>query len=97
MSEIIFIYRGYEVPIQCMKGEIMKTILDKLYIKLNVKKDEVYGLYNGKLLNENIKEDEISKNENNKKIILLYDYNQTIINNNIIKISNDIICPICKE
>ena len=75
----------------------MKTILDKLYIKLNVKKDEVYGLYNGKLLNENIKEDEILKNENNKKLILLYDYNHEIINDNIIKKSNDIICPICKE
>ena len=97
MSEIIFIYRGYEVPIQCIRGEIMKTILDKLYTKLNVKKGEVYGLYNGKLLNENIREDEILTNENNKKIILIYDCDKTMINDNMIKKSNEIICPICKE
>ena len=97
MSEIIFIYKGYEIPKQCSKGEKMKTILEKLYIKINVSKNDIYSLYDGKLLDENIKEDQIPKNENNKKIILVYKYNDTIINDKIYKYSNGIICPFCKE
>ena len=97
MAEIIFIYRGYEIPIQCTKGEPMKTILEKLYIKLNVTKNDVYALYNGQILSDNISEDQILMNENNKKIILIYDYDKTIIKGDVIKKSKDIICPICKE
>ena len=97
MSEIIFMYKGYEVPIQCSQGEKMKNILERLYTKLNVTKNDIYALYNGKLLDEEIKEDQIPKNENNKKIILIYKYNDTIINNNIFQDSKEVICPICKE
>ena len=97
MSEIIFMYKGYEVPIQCSQGEKMKNILERLYTKLNVTKNDIYALYNGKLLDEEIKEDQIPKNENNKKIILIYKYNDTIINNNIFQDSKEVICPTCKE
>ena len=97
MSEIIFIYKGYEVPIQCSSGEKMKTILERLYVKINVTKKDIYALFNGKLLDENINENQIPKNENNKKIILVYKYNDTLIKDKIYQDSNDIICPTCKE
>ena len=96
MSEIIFIYKGYEIPIKCTNGEKLKTIIEILSNKINIPKKDIYGLYNGKILDEEIKEDEISKDENNKKVILIYEYNNNAIINNIIK-SNEVICPECKE
>ena len=96
-SEIIFIYKGYEVPIQCNPGEKMKNIMERLYTKINVTKNDIYALHNGQLLNEEINEDQIPKNQNNKKIILVYKYTDTTINNKVTKTSNEVICPICKE
>ena len=52
MSEIIFIYKGYEVPIQCSQGEKMKNVMEKLYQKLNVNKDNIYALYDGNILDQ---------------------------------------------
>ena len=75
----------------------MKTILEKLYIKLNVTKNDVYALYNGQILSDNISEDQILMNENNKKIILIYDYDKTIIKGDVIKKSKDIICQYAKK
>ena len=71
MSEIIFIYKGYEVPIQCSQGEKMKNVMEKLYQKLNVNKDNIYALYDGNILDQELNENQISKNLDNKKIILV--------------------------
>jgi len=96
MSEIIFIYNGNEIPIQCSNGEKLKDIMEKLSNKINISKENIYGLYNGKIIDEELKEDQIRKNENNKKIILIYEYNKNIIINNVIK-SKEVICPKCQE
>ena len=71
MSEIIFFYKGYEVPIQCSQGEKMKNVMEKLYQKLNVNKDNIYALYDGNILDQELNENQISKNLDNKKIILV--------------------------
>ena len=73
----------------------MKDIMERLSNKINISKNDIYGLYNGKILDEEMKEDQIIKDENNKKLILIYEYDKSIVNN-IIK-SNEVICPICKE
>ena len=96
MSEITFIYKGNEIPIPCTKGEKMKDIMERLSNKINISKNDIYGLYNGKILDEELKEDQIRKDENNKKIILIYEYDKSTVVNNIIK-SNEVICPRCKE
>ena len=96
MSEITFIYKGNEIPIQCSKGEKMKDIMERLSNKINISKNDIYGLYNGKILDEELKEDQIRKDENNKKIILIYEYDKSTVVNNIIK-SNEVICPRCNE
>ena len=96
MSEITFIYKGNVIPIQCSKGEKIKDILERLSNKINISKNDIYGLYNGKILDEELKEDQIKKDENNKKIILIYEYDKSTVVNNIIK-SNEVICPRCKE
>ena len=83
MSEITFIYNGNEIPIQCSKGEKLKDIMERLSNKINISKENIYGLYNGKILDEELKEDQIRKDDNNKMIILIYDYDKsTIVNNN---------------
>ena len=97
MSEIIFIYKGIEIPIQCKPGEKIKNIIERLCIKLNITKKEIYGLYNGKLLDEELSENQIPKNKNNKKIILVYKFSDSVENDKIIQNSNEVICPICKE
>ena len=96
MSEIIFIYKGNEVTIQIQKGEKMKNILERLANKINVSKDKIFGLYRGTLIDEETNEDEIQKDENDKRIILIYDINNTTIKSNLIN-SKEVICPICKE
>ena len=52
MSEIIFIYKGYEIPIQCSQEEKMKNVMEKLYQKINVNKDDIYALYDGNILDQ---------------------------------------------
>ena len=97
MSEITFIYNDNEIPMQCTKGEKLKDIMERLSNKIDVSKENIYGLYNGKILDEEMKEDKIRKDENNKRIILIYDYDKSsVVNNNIIK-SNEVICPRCNE
>ena len=96
MSEIIFIYKGNEVTIQTLKGEKLKNILERLANKINISKDTIFGLYRGQLIDEETKEDEIQKDENDKRIILIYDINDTTIKSNLIN-SKEVICPICKE
>ena len=56
MSEITFIYKGNEIPIPCTKGEKMKDIMERLSNKINISKNDIYGLYNGKILDEELKE-----------------------------------------
>ena len=62
MSEIIFIYQGLEIPIQCSGGEKMKSIMERLYVKLKAKKNSLYALYQGKILDLELNENQISKN-----------------------------------
>ena len=64
MSEITFIHKGNEIPIQCSKGEKMKDIMERLSNKINISKENIYGLYNGKILDEELKVDQIDKDVN---------------------------------
>ena len=96
MSEIIFIYKNAEIPIQCSKGEKMKNILEKLCNKINKTKKDIYGLYNGQLLDDKLSEDQLLTDENHKKKIIIYDLEKSITTNDTIK-SKEIICPKCQE
>ena len=97
MSEVIlnFIYNGQEIKIQTKRDVYMKEIFNKCAIKVNKEKQNLYFLYDGKEISDDIK----LKNLNNKDIyinILVYDImrNTDIRSKNIvIKESKDIICP----
>ena len=77
----------------------MKEIIDKLKMKIDIEIDKIYLLYNGQKINVEMKIEDIINNADknkNEMNIIVYDINNTIINENI-KQSEDIICPECKK
>ena len=95
MSKITFIYKGNNFIIHCEKKDKISSVIDGFYNKSLLPRDSVYFICNGDILDNEMTEDQIPFNEQNKKIILVYDYNNQN-NEHIIK-SNEIICKICKE
>ena len=70
MVEIIFIYEGNQIKIQCDKNKKMNEICNNLSYKLNMNINSLIFLYGGSQLNLNKKLNEITKE---KKInILVY-------------------------
>ena len=94
MAEVLFIFEGREIIIQCDTNDRMKDIINKCVTKIG--NDNLYFIYNGQKLNEELKfneqANEIDK-ERNKMNILVYENNKTIKENKII--SKEFICPEC--
>ena len=80
MAEVIFIYEGRSISIQCNKNQKMKDICNNLSIKINIDLNSLIFLYGGNKLDLNKIYNEISKE--NRINILVY------------KIENEI-CPKC--
>ena len=98
MSEITFNYKGNEIVIPCKKNETFGPILQRFYEKAEIQKKSIYFLFNGQILDEQMNESQVPKNENNKKIIVVYDYQTTKTNEEDILVrANEIVCPKCKE
>ena len=100
MVEIEF---NYEQNITIIQGNIndsYEKIVEKFINKTNLDINNIYFLCNGIYLNNNETFQHImnSQNFNNKIAILVLPINKsTILGNNNISKSNDIICPQCKE
>ena len=97
--EIVFVFNGANTTVQCRTDEKMKDIFEKFQKKTETNLNNLLFLYNGNKIEENLKFEEIVKNENsiNDKInILVYDMNSIIENDKIIK-SKTIVCKECKE
>ena len=99
MSTIEFNFEGNLITIQCTPEEKMGEIIKRLITKLgNKKKEELYFLYGGGMLDENLTFNE-QANENDKKRNIM----SIIVNKKIddedesLKKSEYIICPECKE
>ena len=95
MSKVIFVYKGNEFIIQCEKNAKMSTVLNSYFNKTLLPRNSVYFLCNGEILNNEMTEDKIALSEDNKKKVLVYDYNDN--NQDEIIKSNEIICNTCKE
>ena len=95
MEEITlnFIFEQIEIKIQCQKNEYMREIFKKFAIKIGKDINNLYFLANGNKVNEELKLEEIK----NLKIILVYEFKEKKRDNNVKKLSNEIICPICFE
>ena len=74
----------------------MKDIFKRYLIKINKDISEVYFVYNGDKIKEELKLEGINNKDNEIKI-LVYNINDTNIKNNekILKTYIDIICPEC--
>ena len=105
MAEAEFEYNGTKTIIQCKLEDKLSIIVDNFLFKCKKNRDNVYFLYNGQILNENVNFNEISNNEdiNRKKMnIIVYDRDdkdEKLENNkksSLIK-SKYIICPKCKD
>ena len=82
--ETLFIYEGQEISIQCNEEDKMKDIINKFKRKIKEGDNNLSFIYNeNKIIND--------KNENKINILVKNDKNEKEI------ISNEIICPECKE
>ena len=95
--KIVFLNNGNSEIIEEQRYNIMNDIF-KRYAKIIGKKmNEIFFLYNGQLINNNKTLSSTINQENINEIqILVYEYEENGIED-IVKVSKDIICPICKE
>ena len=105
MLKAIFIYQGSNIEIQCNEDEKMKNIINKLSNKIQNNINNIYLIYNGNIINEELTIKEIINEEDKKRDIINIliseneDENDNIKNEdmNEIKEIKEIICPECKE
>ena len=98
MAEVSFIYEGGEqIIIQCNDLEDkIEDIINKFKNRIKEKDNDLYYVYNGDKINEGLKLNEIIKDKNTKKINILV-YNNKKIDKEKEIISQEIMCPECKE
>jgi uncharacterized secreted protein with C-terminal beta-propeller domain len=101
MSQVEFIYQGKKIQIQSKSDEKIKEIIKNYTTKLGKSKEDLYFVYGGDILNENLTF-ETQANEEDKKInkMIVFVNNKDDNNDNreisFVK-SKYIICPQCKE
>ena len=97
--EVEFIYEGPIINIQSKTDEKMEDIIKRFSSKIGKKKEELYFLYNGDKLNENLslnsqaKDNDIKRNKMSiiAKLDEISEEEESLIK------SKYIICPVCKE
>ena len=103
MAEIIFNYESTYIAIQCNINDKMQNVINK-YLTINNKNDNIndnnlYYIYNGEKVNKDLtfneQANEIDKKR--KKMDILVINNEDDINKKNEIISDEIICPKCKE
>ena len=101
MAEVIFNYDGNKITIQYNSNEKLKDIIKRYIIKTDKKKDDIYFLYGGSQINEDLTFEEHASSEDkkrNKMSILVFDrIDNDESKSNKLKKSNNLICPECKE
>ena len=98
MANIIFIYNGNEIKIQCNENDKMEEICQKFCTKMEKEINNICFFYSGKQINFQLKFNEISKGLKNI-IILAYDISTYFreVNKPVFIKSKEIICPECEE
>jgi len=96
MIDVLFIYEGQEIVIQCKKEDKIKDIADKLKNKIGEEENNLLYIYNGDKIDKELSLNQIESKIENQIKILVYN-NKTNNKKEESKISNEIICPECKE
>ena len=101
MAEVVFNYKTIDINIQCQLDDKMEVIIDRFLINALKNKDNnnFYYLYNGSNINNeltfNEQANELDKSRRQMNIIVYENIDP--INEIISIISDNIICPDCKE
>ena len=96
MVEVVFIYEGQALIIQSNLDDKMKDIINKFKNIMKEEDNNLCYIYNGEKINEEFILNQIVKDNNIKKINILV-YNKKNDKDEKELISNEIICPECKE
>ena len=104
MSIVEFNYKNVITIIQCLNDEKLEDILNRFTVKIEKKIDNLYFIYGGKIISEELKNvtfNQLATNidkERGKITLLVYEADQNLNEdeNNLIK-SKEIICPECGE
>jgi len=97
MIEVLFIYETQNIKIQCNIENKLKDVTTKLKFKINEENNnDLFYVYNGDKINEELTLKQILNNKNVNQIKILVFNNNDEENEKKI-ISNEIICPQCKE
>ena len=100
MVEVFFNYKGIDTTIiQCNINDIMKDIINKFISKRENINKNVFFLYNGTKINEELTfSQQANEIDNERKImnVIVYDKDEGDNIRTIIK-SNEVICPECQE
>ena len=99
MAEITFIYNQNPTIIQCKENDLLRDVFEKYSFKIGIKSSNLYFLSKGQRLDPNHKVKDIFKSElMTKSKIQILAYSNTEENQvQNVKISNEVICPRCKE
>ena len=92
-----FIYKTDTIKIQCTRNEYMKDIFGRFLIKSQLDLKNIFYLYNGTIINPELKLEQINNNENELSILVQTLDEDTINIAQKMKQSKEIICPECKE
>jgi len=97
MSTLIFLYRHEEIYIHSKQNEKLSSVFQKFSIKVEIKREFLCFLNDGKILTDEMTEADVSLNQNMKKIIIVTDISLKNEPKEVIIKSKEIICPQCKE
>ena len=99
MAQVDFNYNNENTIIQCNDDDTMKSIINKYLIKCDKTNQNLYFLYNGQILNEELTFNKCANNldRSRKKINLIVLESQGEYDDSQMKKSKYIICPQCKE
>ena len=101
MSEVEFNYEGITLNIQCNPEEKLDEIIKRFIIKVGKKKEELFFIYGGDVVNANLtfneQCNEIDKKRNKMSILVNRNNEDNLDEQYSLKKSQYIICPECKE
>ena len=98
MSKVIFNYEGNNTTILCQENEKMTEICKKFGNKIQIDINDLYFLYNGKIINIELRYDEIANrfDKERKEVSILVINKNTVVLDNKKKLEFPI-CPECNE
>ena len=72
MNQVIYTYHSVNTTIQCKHDEKMKNVNERLKQKLGIENSNIYYLYNGSKVNEELAFDELSGGKQSININLVF-------------------------